>query len=206
VTLCGLPSVTLDGERSDWVNLLNRIEKLDSFGEEPKAWAALLRPILSRFVSSFDGRPDLDFWGKICHYTSGGSGPSYLSGWITAFAVWSPKGKWQGPIDTPHRGLRLFPKRLPKPEGTYRLRLDGAKYGVLDTQKVPAAYCEVDVELNDNGSMFDCMMVSGLVGQSIGGEKNDTLSPVAAWFMVIKEDAKFILDGRGRLSPLPADD
>jgi Domain of unknown function (DUF4419) len=175
--------VTLEGERSDWVNLLNRIEKLDSFGEEPKAWAALLRPVLSRFVSSFDGPPDLDFWGKICHYSSGGSGPSYLSGWVTAFAVWSPEGKWQGP--TTHLGGHVS-QYLPR--GAYRLQLDGAQYGVLDTKNVPAAYCEVDVELNDNGAMFDCMMVSGLVGQSIGGEKNDTLSPVAAWFMFIKED------------------
>ncbi|KAH6910033.1 hypothetical protein BKA70DRAFT_1425069 [Coprinopsis sp. MPI-PUGE-AT-0042] len=179
---CGLPSVTLEGERSDWVNLLNRIEKLESFGEEPKAWAGLLRPILSRFVSSFDGSPDLEFWGKICHRTNGMSGPSYLSGWITAFAVWSSEGKWQGPIlrdgDTPQH----------TPWGAYHLQLDSAQYGILDTKKIPAGYCEVDVELDDNGSLFDCMMVSGLVGQHIGGDEGDTVSPVPAWFMFIKED------------------
>ncbi|KAH6915752.1 hypothetical protein BKA70DRAFT_1178945 [Coprinopsis sp. MPI-PUGE-AT-0042] len=182
--MCGLPSVTLEGERSDWVNLLNRVEKLDSFGDEPKAWAGLLRPILSRFVSSFDGSPDLEFWGKICHYSSGGSGPTYLSGWITAFTVWSSEGKWQGP--TSHNGD--IPRRAPR--GAYHLQLDSAQYGILDTNHVPAGYCEVDVELNDNGTLFDCIMVSGLVGQHIGGEEGDTVSPVPAWFMFIKEDVK----------------
>ncbi|KAH6915722.1 hypothetical protein BKA70DRAFT_1092941 [Coprinopsis sp. MPI-PUGE-AT-0042] len=178
---CGIPSVTLEGERSDWVNLLNRIEKLDSFGDEPKAWAALLRPILSRFVSSFDGSPDIEFWNKICHYHSGGSGPDYLSGWITAFGVWSEEGKWQGP------SLENTVKPY-TPHGMYHLKLDDAQYGILDSDKVPAGYCEVDVELNDNGEKLNCMMVSGHIGKLTGGEKGDTLSPLSAWFMFIKEE------------------
>ena len=60
-TMCGIPSVTLEGEKSDWERLLARLDKLDSFGEEPKAWAAMLRPILSCFVKAFDGEPDIDF-------------------------------------------------------------------------------------------------------------------------------------------------
>ena len=83
--MCGIPSVTLEGEKSDWERLLARLDKLDSFGEEPKIWAALLRPILTRFVRAFDGEPDVDFWSRVCHYHRHGSGQSYLSGWITAF-------------------------------------------------------------------------------------------------------------------------
>jgi Domain of unknown function (DUF4419) len=172
---CGLPSVTLEGERSDWVNLLNRIEKLDSFGEEPKAWAGLLRPILSRFVSSFDGSPDLEFWNKICHYKSGGSGPDYLCGWITAFGVWSSEGKWQGPSldkDTKQNSRT--------PYGMYRLELDDARYEILKSRDVPMGYCEVDVKLKNNGEEFDCMMLSGHIGRLTGGEKRDTLSPLPA--------------------------
>lgn len=29
---CGIPSVTLEGEKSDWENLLLRIDKLKEFG------------------------------------------------------------------------------------------------------------------------------------------------------------------------------
>ena len=66
--LCGIPSVTLEGEKSDWERLLARLDKFDSFGEEPKAWAAMLRPILTRFVRAFEGEPDIDFWSRVCHY------------------------------------------------------------------------------------------------------------------------------------------
>jgi len=93
---CGIPSVNLEGEKSDWEKLLARVDKLKEFGTETKAWAALLRPIFRRFVKAFDVEPDTDFWGRVCHY-SGGSGPTYLSGWITAFCVWNNEGKWQGP-------------------------------------------------------------------------------------------------------------
>ncbi|KAH6915754.1 hypothetical protein BKA70DRAFT_469420 [Coprinopsis sp. MPI-PUGE-AT-0042] len=181
--MCGLPSVTLEGERSDWVNLLNRVEKLDSFGDEPKAWARLLRPILSRFVSSFDGSPDLNFWSKICHYASGGSGTDYLCGWITAFAVWSTEGKWQGPsLSGQKQDTKYMPKAL------YNLKLDGATYAIMESNTIPAGYCEVDVDLDDNGEHFDCVMVSGHMARLTRGKKSDTLSPFPTWFMFIKEE------------------
>ncbi|KAH6915768.1 hypothetical protein BKA70DRAFT_1253724 [Coprinopsis sp. MPI-PUGE-AT-0042] len=177
---CGLPSVTLKGERSDWVKLYNRLEKLESFGDEPKAWVALLRPILSRFVSSFDGEPDLDFWSKICHYQSS-SGGCYICGWITAFAIWSYEGKWQGP------SLQGGGNELPVRRGNlYRLRLDDAEYGVLNTNKIPSGICEVDVHLDDNGEHFDCMMIAGHLAHLKGGENDDSASPLPGWFMFIK--------------------
>ena len=175
--------MTLEGERSDWVNVLNRIEKLEMFGDEPTAWAKLLRPILSRFVSSFDGAPDLDFWSKICHYHSGGSGPDEICGWITAFAVWSDKGKWQGP--NPNYEPR---EEVDRYSGMYYLRLDDARYGVMDAGSVPAGYCEVDVTFNDDAVKHDCMMVSGHMGQLTEGENCDTVRPLPAWFMFVKEE------------------
>ena len=87
---CGLPSVTLLGEKSDWEDILGRLERLNTFGEEPKLWYGLLKPILKRFVQSFDD-PDLeyirDFWQKIAKYDSGGSGPTYLSGKPPRFPI-----------------------------------------------------------------------------------------------------------------------
>ncbi|KAF4618565.1 hypothetical protein D9613_009794 [Agrocybe pediades] len=180
---CGIPSVTLDGDRSDWVKILERIDKLDAFGEEPKAWANLLRPILRRFVSAFDGEPDLDFWGKVCHHYNNFSGPSYLSGWITAFCVWSSKGKWQGPKLSPDA-------RAYMPEGPLKLQLDGINYGFIQSGYVPTGFCEVDVNLNDNGEIFDCMMVSGHVARLTTGDDLDTVRPMPAWFMFIKEGSE----------------
>jgi len=79
---CGLPSVTLLGQKSDWEKLAAKVERLPTLGEEPKMWYGLLKPVLARFVSSFDA-PEAtetkDFWQKIAHYSGGGSGPTYLS-------------------------------------------------------------------------------------------------------------------------------
>lgn len=52
--ICGLPSVTLLGEKSDWEVLLAKLNRLPDFGEEPASYAAQLRPILSRFVQTFN--------------------------------------------------------------------------------------------------------------------------------------------------------
>jgi hypothetical protein len=100
--MCGLPSVTLLGEKYDYESILQKLDKLEEFGVEPAAFARLLRPILMQFVLAFDltakgETPDAEFWGKICHMNAGGSGPRYLGGWVSAFCVWDKDGKWQGP-------------------------------------------------------------------------------------------------------------
>jgi hypothetical protein len=80
---CGLPSVTLLGRKEDWEKMLERLERLKSFGEEPTMWYDLLKPVFTKFVETFDDPESeniKDFWQKIAHYSGGGSGPSYLSG------------------------------------------------------------------------------------------------------------------------------
>ncbi|KDR73964.1 hypothetical protein GALMADRAFT_157785 [Galerina marginata CBS 339.88] len=97
--MCGIPRVTLDGEKLDWERILARLEKLKEYGLQAIAWYHLLRPVVARFVKAFDGpevEENLDFWQKVAHYEGGGSGPTYLGGWITAFCVFDDKGKWLG--------------------------------------------------------------------------------------------------------------
>ena len=185
--LCGIPSVTLEGEKSDWERLLTRLDKLDSFGEEPKAWAAMLRPIFARFVRAFDGEPDIDFWSRVCRRHRQGSGSDYLSGWITAFCVWTSEGKWQGPsISEPSESGSTTSSSLPG-ETMSGLVLDNVSYPIIDIDNVPEGFCEVDVKLDDNGKIFPCMMVSGHLAYSVEGEKKkDTIRPLASWFMFVK--------------------
>ncbi|KIM34764.1 hypothetical protein M413DRAFT_450071 [Hebeloma cylindrosporum] len=185
--ICGIPSVTLEGEKSDWEKLLARVDKLEEFGVETTAWAALLRPIFRRFVAAFDGEPDVDFWGRVSHYTPGGSGPTYLSGWITAFCVWDHEGNWQGPPLADHTARQNFEDRKNIYNG---LSLDGTDYPIIDSHDVPTGFCEVDVKLNDNGEEFECIMVSGHVASLVEGEKRDTIRPVPAWFMFIKAECE----------------
>lgn len=96
---CGIPRVTLEGTQEDWVKILSKLEKLKEYGVRTIAWYHLLRPIISMFVSAYDdpdAQANLDFWQKVAHRTGGGSGPTFLSGWITAFCVFDEKGNWIG--------------------------------------------------------------------------------------------------------------
>jgi coproporphyrinogen III oxidase-like Fe-S oxidoreductase len=85
------------------MNVLEHLEKLKEYGIETIAWYHLLRPVISRFVATFDepeSPENLDFWRKIAHHTAG-SGFEYYSGWINAFSVFSDKGAWLGnPLKT----------------------------------------------------------------------------------------------------------
>ncbi|KAI0935488.1 hypothetical protein AcV5_003903 [Taiwanofungus camphoratus] len=87
ISTCGIPSVTLDGKKQDWEKLLDRVDRLDGFGEEPRTWATMLRPVLRRFVSVVGGQPDIAFWDNIVHRATVLCGPDDISGWTTAFCV-----------------------------------------------------------------------------------------------------------------------
>ncbi|KAM5533647.1 hypothetical protein V8D89_012695 [Ganoderma adspersum] len=63
---------------------------------EPAVWAEMLRPIIRRFITAFDGKPDATFWTHVAYHCNDTCGQGDLSGWITAFCVWSNKGVWKG--------------------------------------------------------------------------------------------------------------
>jgi hypothetical protein len=188
------------GTKKDYLAILKRLDRLDDFGRESTIFARFLRPILRQFANAFDmvkkGKtPDPDFWGKICHYKSGGSGPSYIGGWISAFCVWDGNGKWQGPkmdqIDQPltaSERIALDRDRFGPPSP---LVLDGLRYPCIDTGAIPPGSCEVDIKLIDNGEEMDSMMIAGHVGNTVSASRPegimDTVQPQAEWFMFVKE-------------------
>lgn len=164
---CGIPSVTLLGEVADWELLLARLDTLHTFGKEPSQWFTLLEPVLKRFVQSFkdpESNEVVSFWNRIAHVNDMGSGPTYYSGWITAFCFWDVDGKSKyevgqyGPCHT-YTSLEIW-QRTEWP----KLILDGATYHHVDADKVPPGYSSVPVLIDDNGVHVPAMMVAGSVG------------------------------------------
>ncbi|KAJ7915397.1 hypothetical protein B0H13DRAFT_2455400 [Mycena leptocephala] len=108
---CGIPRVTLEGERADWEMLLARLDRLKlrckDFGLPAVAWYHLLHPVLAGFVGAFDDPERVEnreFWGGVVvgkEESNGSMGGSKnagkLSGWITAFCAFSVEGTWLGP-------------------------------------------------------------------------------------------------------------
>jgi hypothetical protein len=207
--LCGIPRVTLLGDKSDWEDILTRVEKLKEYGPETKAWYSMLQPVIRRFVRSFepgvaDSKANLDFWQRVAHYSGGGSGPTYLSGWITAFCVFEDEGKWNGDdLGSYDAEPAEAPIEYNEPEGDFQkpknvLVLDGVSYPSIDSNDIPMAVSEVPVKLNDNGEELETTMLAGLVGTAVGDSgvtdgrstgKQDQLNPVVGWWMfTLKKD------------------
>ena len=139
---CGLPSVTLLGEKADWELIYQRLAKIDTFGEEPTQFSKLLRPVISHFVKSFDEPASTDivsFWQRIAHYHTQGSGPSFYSGWITAFCFWDANGKSMYRVPTDPESFAREKARFPL------LELDGVSYHRIESDEVPPGYSSVYV-------------------------------------------------------------
>ncbi|KAL8923614.1 MAG: hypothetical protein Q9208_004561 [Pyrenodesmia sp. 3 TL-2023] len=189
------PSVTLLGNKEDWELILTRLEKLKEYGEEPTQFCNLLQPVVSRFVGSFDN-PTADettgFWQRIAHYSSGGSGPSYYSGWITAFCFWDKDGK---SMYRPHHS----PDRVADDHETWyksrALKLDGMVYHWIESDDVPPGYSSVPVKVDDNGDEFQATMIAGSVATRYSssqgdGDNLDTIQPESGWWMFEKKEAE----------------
>jgi hypothetical protein len=127
--LCGIPSITLLGEKSDYESLVARLDKLATLGREPHTVARLLWPILTNFVNVFDAPPVMDFWSKICHSISRGSGGSDIGGWISAFSTWDSEGKWMG------ADIELIDAPLTEEEKEYAI-----KYEAMTAQRYAIAF------------------------------------------------------------------
>jgi len=153
---CGLPSVTLLGELSDWKALVAKLDRLPAFGQEPEWYSRRLRPVLSRFVTSFQD-PDSPetrlFWNSIVKAwgaTECGAPPVWITGWITAFFFWDSQGDL-------FRG------------DASNLTLDGVRYLGLDLRTVPVGFAGAPFLMRDYGGMseFPGYVSAGTMGKRI---------------------------------------
>ena len=166
---CGLPSITLLGTVDDWKLLRSKVDRLLEFDTKDgvmKKWLELLTIVLDEFVETKCGVDNMEFWDRICHYSGGGSGPTYLSGWITTFAVFDKDGKWQGG----RRGSQHFGE------------ITKSDWPIIDTQDVPSGATAVPVLIDDNGTEYEGHMVAG----HFAYDGNDTtVQPRADWYIAV---------------------
>ncbi|KAJ6568788.1 hypothetical protein B0H19DRAFT_687517 [Mycena capillaripes] len=209
---CGIPRVTLDGTQADWQSILSRLEKLKEYGIETTAWYHLLVPVISRFVAAFDS-PDkpanVDFWQKVAHFVPGGSGPSFYSGWISAFCAFNEEGKWIGLPLKEH-----VPQTFSPPDSltakdfwaTYgdvnqynftrnsKFSLDDTPFHMVECNNIPCSYVEVPVKLKEERSdeVENAKMLAGVVGTLASDSgavgTRDSVQPVTGWWMYLTRE------------------
>ena len=203
---CGLPSVKLLGEKSDYELILTRLDKLDTFGEEPAQFCRLLKPVIRRLIATFEDPSDaavLDFWRKILDVNRG-SGFCRYSGWMTAFCFWSDTGsclynsmRREDP-DTDYNQKAYGVLEIKSSDGEnlkrvmLNLELDGVRYHKVNRESVPSGWCSVPVTLVEKGRNIDSEMIAGSIGVNCSGSGKalpkgkpelDTMQPQTGWWM-----------------------
>ncbi|KAL7908032.1 hypothetical protein GGI35DRAFT_453182 [Trichoderma velutinum] len=191
---CGFPSVTLVGERDDWVKLLERLPKLATFGHEPAEWSKLLVKVVEKMIETFD-RPDeeatKDFWMKVVHRagSEGSGGLDTLSGWITAFCFWDNEGKRIRQYAD--EDMKSFYWDGMEHEDRKRLFIDDVEFPIIRTKTVPQAVVEVPVKVLDSSTMleYETTIIAGSVGMTATASENkgefNTFQPRSGWWMLL---------------------
>ncbi|CAG7849609.1 SubName: Full=Uncharacterized protein {ECO:0000313/EMBL:CCA71052.1} [Serendipita indica DSM 11827] len=144
---CGIPSITFEGEQEDDASILQRLDKLSEFGEEPTIFTRLLRPTIDSKMTT----EEREFIEK---YTANPGAYDYT-----------------GPPFT---------------------MIDGLRYPVLATHKIPSGSCEVEITIHDDPVDIPCVLVAGHVAMvaSATGKTLNTLRPEPQWFMFTQEKTK----------------
>ncbi|KAF9561019.1 hypothetical protein EC968_005943, partial [Mortierella alpina] len=130
----------------------------------------LLKPVVTGFNKAFINPNDAD-----TAHRSGGSVPTYLSGWITALCFFDSDG-----VSFNNRAS-LYIRAWDQDDNSL-LTLGGTIFHRVDTKDISAAYADVPVVLYDNGTVFKTVMIAGLVGTRVSG-KNDKIQPQPAWWI-----------------------
>jgi len=81
--ICGIPKIELCGSEQDWIDIRQRSEMLFS-SFMPEYWNCLA-PVLDKFLDSYRGNVDHNFWQRMVKYIGHGRGSgaySTVSGWV----------------------------------------------------------------------------------------------------------------------------
>lgn len=205
--MCGLPRVTLLGEKEDYMSLCRRLAFLEALGlgEEFELWCAHVQPVLEGLVNSFDGDSEETsiFWNEIVNYhkvcISGHS--DRMSGWLTAFCFWNKEGKV------------LF-------ECSKEQCNAGCKHEIA-VDKVPSGVVSVSVKVIFlDGETVECKMYAGVgamefksTSDTKGGDKEeeaddanckvvyDAIQPLSGWWLCSFDDTEAIKQRRVFVKP-----
>jgi len=189
---CGFPSVTLQGEKSDWEEILLKVQRLEKYGPEMTEWIRLLVPVIQYMIASFTEptSPDIkNFWLRACHAVgAGGSGGlRTLSGWLTAFCFFDKTGQRTKEYTDKQLATYGGAKNVAKRK---RLVLGDIVYPVLEHESTPKGIVSVPVTFQDYGTGLEhkTTMVAGSVGMmpssvESGGDLT-RVQPRSGWWML----------------------
>jgi hypothetical protein len=187
---CGLPKVTLEGVEADWVELQGRAKRLLEFdnpsvGGHMAKWYTMLAPILQHFTESVKGKPELAWWSRVCNKIGHGSGPIFLSGWITTFCVFNDSGKWVGD----NFSKESYGESITNPNKQCGYSEEG--WPIIKCNDVPKGFVQVDLVIDDNGVLYNTELLAGHMSTYI--QDRYSIRPHCEWLIRVKPEQKITL-------------
>lgn len=189
-TLCGIPTITLDGKVEDWEKLLDKVNQWEVAGPPPPGlnnpldqmvipdlglewWTDSLKTVLKQFINAAKGSVDREFWNNI-YEEGGGSGGPYIGGWLTWLF---PYIGAEANKKNPHIG-----------------KIENGMMRGMGPEEFPSSLSKTPFEWNIHGDNQDYEFVAGLTGvtqatpdkplqMKTSGEKAPDFSvrPLAGW-------------------------
>ena len=117
-------------------------------------WHSKLAVVLDNFLSSRKGKPDLHFWDTVALDFGGGSGPSYLTGWVTTFSLFDSNG--DGVVLNPQPDFECYNHACEKAK-----KLVGEKWWHIDSEDIAENVISVPITVDDNGVKYSTRMFIG---------------------------------------------
>ena len=167
---CGLPQVTLEGTRDDWINLIEKVKWMYNFNDNIiNNWCKLLRPVLDNFVSAYDNIIDPSFWQRICTYiTRGSAGETYFKGWFLVFSPFSKNMEYM---------LNDFDKVQ-----------ETNIYANVEDDKICDATMDVNFDLDYFGTKYKYTLFGGMTGTQYN-ESTNVLYPCCDYIIIKTREA-----------------
>jgi len=180
---CGIPSITITGEKKDWELILSKLEMLDKIGLSK--WKQSLKPIINEFINVYSGKINKEFWKSIYKYKENYGG-SYLSGWIVKFFPYLKKVDNKREYDKKQDAFKSEEKYVPNEF------LDGNKYlqSKLTTDDFPSGMAQIDVLWNNHFKNVSSKIEVYAGFFAIKQYSDKTLEPFISWVICEKNASK----------------
>ena len=181
---CGIPYITVAGNKRDWKIILEKIEMLEKIGLTE--WARELRPVISEFVKAADGKPDIEFWKNIYKNATEYNG-FYISGWIIKFFPYIKELQSEGDnnFDETQGGYKREEVYLPNKF------MEGDSYllSTLSTDNFPSGIAKVSIVWINRFKNNTVMMELYAGFFAIRQYEDRSLEPLISW-TVCEKNAK----------------
>jgi len=168
-TLCGIPSVELEGTVDDWEKLRDKVQQLQPF--VPGWWYDNIDKVAYECVQASKGHVDKVWWSSL-YNLFGGSGGDTISGWMVTLIPYVKKS---------YGGTGEYDEQNPA-------KADGQCWsGDVSANTLPSSLSKVPFIWQYYADRFDYEFVAGIIGSIQDADMS--LRPKIGWAVLNKENA-----------------